>query len=63
MNVRKEVRFTRDEVTKLVEDAVKAAAAALIGLPSENEEMVVEMAFSCYGTSIVTIQTKEEVSK
>lgn len=57
MTINKEMRMTRDEVTELTVAALKTLAEGRLGLPTENEELVVD--YSPYGSSIVRIETKK----
>ena len=59
MKIRREVKFTVEEVEDMKSKAFREAAIAAIGEPKDNEELTIEM--SQYTDSIARIDPKKIV--
>lgn len=61
MNVFKELRLSNEEVKELAIAEIKRVATEKIGPVGEDEE--IEVDYSSYGSSVVTIRTKSETQE
>lgn len=56
MKIRREVKFTKAEVSAMTHEAFRLAAIGAIGAPTEHEEL--ELDISDYGESTATLKPK-----